>query len=222
MTVVPAAPVGTIVTWQLDTVALTPERVHGDPVKVVGGDVPVLLTATVPRGAEAVPATDVSLTNDVHVTVWPLDTEVGEHVTTVEVVLRLTVTVFPAVGPLPACAVSATAAVYVPLAVTVPELVGANVTLQLEVVALTLANVHGDPVKLPVAVPPFVNATVPSGALAVPAVEVSLANPVHVMTCETTTVAGVHETAVEVVLRLTVTVFPAVGPLPLCEVSVDV
>ena len=117
---------------------------------------------------------------------------------------------------------SVTAAVYVPLAVTVPELVGVNVTLQLEVVALTLANVHGEPVKLPVAVPPFVNATVPVGALAVPASEVSFTNPVHVITWETTTVAGVHETAVEVVLRLTVTVFPAVGPLPLCEVSADV
>src|SRR5207245_9820196 len=98
MTVVPAAPVGTNVTWQLDTVALTPERVHGDPVKVVGGDVPVLLTATVPRGADAVPATDVSLTSDVHVTVWPLDTEVGERVSTVELVLRLTVMALPTVG----------------------------------------------------------------------------------------------------------------------------
>ena len=77
---------------------------------------------------------------------------------------------------------SVTAAVYVPLAVTVPELVGVNVTLQLEVVALTLANVHGEPVKLPVAVPPFVNATVPVGALAVPASEVSFTNPVHVIT----------------------------------------
>ena len=53
---------------------------------------------------------------------------------------------------------------------TVPALVGLNVTLQLDVVALTLANVQGDPVKDPAAVPPFVNATVPSGALAVPAV----------------------------------------------------
>src|SRR2546428_8920745 len=99
MTVVPAAPVGTIVTWQLDTVALTPERVHGDPVKVVGGDVQVLLTATVPRGAEAVPAADVFLTNDEHVTVWPLDSEVGEHVTKDAVVLRLQVMVLHAVSP---------------------------------------------------------------------------------------------------------------------------
>jgi hypothetical protein len=102
----------------------------------------------------------------------------------------------------------------VPLAITVPDAVGLNVTLQLEVVALTLARVHGVPVNDPVAVPPFVNATLPSGALAVPAAEVSLTNPVHVMTCETTTVAGVHETAVVVVLRVTVTVLPAVGPLP--------
>jgi len=70
----------------------------------------------------------------------------------------------------------------VPLAITVPALVGLNVTVQLEVVALTDANVQGDPVKLPVAVPPLVNATVPSGADAVPAAEVSLTNPVQVTT----------------------------------------
>ena len=97
---------------------------------------------------------------------------------------------------------------------TVPAFVGLKVTLQLEVVALTLANVQGDPVKDPAAVPPLVNATVPRGAEAVPATEVSFTNPVQVMTCETTTVAGVHETAVEVVRRVTVTVLPAVGPLP--------
>lgn len=62
---------------------------------------------------------------------------------------------------------------------TVPDAVGLNVTLQLEVVALTDASVHGVPVKLPVAVPPLVNATVPRGADAVPATEVSLTNPVQ-------------------------------------------
>ncbi len=98
---------------------------------------------------------------------------------------------------------------------TVPALVGVKVTLQLEVVALTLARVHGEPVNDPVAVPPLVKATVPSGADAVPASEVSLTNPVHVITWATTTVAGVQDTAVDVVLRLTVTVLPAVGPLPL-------
>jgi len=64
--------------------------------------------------------------------------------------------------------------------VTVPDAVGLNVTLQLEVVALTDASVHGVPVKLPVAVPPLVNATVPRGEDAVPAAEVSLTNPVQV------------------------------------------
>jgi len=64
--------------------------------------------------------------------------------------------------------------------VTVPDAVGLNVTLQLEVVALTLARVHGDPVNVPIAVPPLVNATVPSGALAAPATEVSFTNPVQV------------------------------------------
>src|SRR6266849_7849196 len=98
---------------------------------------------------------------------------------------------------------------------TVPALVGVKVTLQLEVVALTLARVHGEPMNDPAAVPPLVNATVPSGALAVPAAEVSFTNPVHVVACETTIAVGEHVTAVEVVLRLTVTVLPAVGPLPL-------
>ncbi len=62
-----------------------------------------------------------------------------------------------------------------------PELVGVKVTLQLEVVALTAAKVQGEPVKLPVAVPPLVKATVPRGAEAVPADEVSLTNPVQVV-----------------------------------------
>ena len=62
----------------------------------------------------------------------------------------------------------------------VPDDVGVIVTLQLDVVALTLANVHGDPMNEPVAVPPLVNATVPRGAEAVPAAEVSLTNPVQV------------------------------------------
>jgi len=89
------------------------------------------------------------------------------------------------------------------------------VTLQLEVVALTLARVQGEPVNDPAAVPPFVNATVPSGALAVPAADVSFTNPVHVVACETMIADGEQLTAVDVVLRLTVTVLPAVGPLPL-------
>src|SRR5713101_9912593 len=98
---------------------------------------------------------------------------------------------------------------------TVPTLVGVNVTLQLDVVALTPANVQGEPVNDPDAVPPLVNATVPSGADAVPAAEVSFTNPVHVVACETTIVVGEHVTAVDVVRRVTVTVLLAVGPLPL-------
>jgi len=78
--------------------------------------------------------------------------------------------------------------------------------VQLRVVALTTANVQGDPVKEPVAVPPLVNAIDPAGADAVPAAEVSLANPVQLTTWATTTVVGVQETDVEVVLRVTVTV----------------
>ncbi len=89
-----------------------------------------------------------------------------------------------------------------------PELVGLNVTLQLEVVALTAARVHGEPVKLPVAVPPLVKATVPRGALAVPAEEVSFTKPVQVITWETTTAEGEQVTTVDVVRKVTVTVLP--------------
>jgi hypothetical protein len=64
---------------------------------------------------------------------------------------------------------------------TVPEDVGLNVTLQLETVALTAARVQGEPVNDPDAVPPFVKATVPRGADAVPAAEVSRTNPVQVV-----------------------------------------
>ena len=64
---------------------------------------------------------------------------------------------------------------------TVPAPVGLNVTVQLEVVALTLANVQGDPVNVPVAVPPLVKATVPRGADAVPATDVSFTNPVQLV-----------------------------------------
>ena len=85
--------------------------------------------------------------------------------------------------------------------------------MQLDVVALTLANVQGDPVNDPVAVPPFVKATVPRGALAVPAAEVSLTNPVQLIDCATTTVDGEHDTAVDVVRRVTVTVLLVLGPL---------
>ena len=104
---------------------------------------------------------------------------------------------------------------YVPLAMTVPVLVGVNVTLQLDVVALTLAKVQGEPVNDPVAVPLLVNATVPSGADAVPAAEVSFTNAVQLVVCPTAMDAGEQVTAVEVVLRLTVTVLLVLGPLPL-------
>ncbi len=87
--------------------------------------------------------------------------------------------------------------------------------MQLEVVEFTAARVHGDPVKLPVAVPPLVNATVPRGAEAVPAEEVSFTKPVQVVAWDTTMADGEQDTAVDVVLNVTVTVLPAVGPLPL-------
>jgi hypothetical protein len=98
---------------------------------------------------------------------------------------------------------------------TVPEVLGMIVAEQLEVVELTLARVHGVPEKVPVAEPALVNATVPSGALVVPAVELSFTNAVHVTVCPTATEFGVQLTIVKVLRRLTVTVLPAVGPLPL-------
>ena len=98
------------------------------------------------------------------------------------------------------------------LAITVPAPVGAKVTTQLEVVALRLASVHGLPVKLPAAVPPFVKATDPRGAEAVPA-EVSFTKPVQLMDWETTAEDGVHVAAVVVGRLLTVTVLLVLGPL---------
>jgi len=94
-------------------------------------------------------------------------------------------------------------------------LVGVNDAWQLEVVALTLASVHGLPEIVAVAVPVFVNATVPSGADAVPAADESFTKAVQVVACPVLTIVGEQVTAVVVVRRLTVTVFPAVGPLPL-------
>ena len=111
---------------------------------------------------------------------------------------------------------------YVPLAITVPCPVGVNVTMQLEAVVLTLASVQGDPVNDPVADPLFVKDTVPPGAEAVPAIDVSVIVAEQLMDWPTATELGEHVTAVEVVLRFTVTVFPAVGPLPLWAVSDDV
>src|SRR2546428_154415 len=88
---------------------------------------------------------------------------------------------------------------------TVPDAVGLNVTVQLDVVALTPANVHGDPVNDPVAVPVCVNATVPAGADAVPAAEVSLTNAVQLVAWDTTIADSEQVTVVVVVLLLTVT-----------------
>ena len=76
---------------------------------------------------------------------------------------------------------------------------------QLAVVALIVVNVHGDPLKLPVAVPVLLKLTVPAGVEAVPAA-VSFTNAVQLVDCATTMVVGEHEMLVEVVLRVTVTV----------------
>ena len=62
-----------------------------------------------------------------------------------------------------------------------PDVVGAIEAEQLDVVALIPVKLHGVPVNVPVAVPEFVNATVPAGALAVPAAEVSLTKEVQLV-----------------------------------------
>src|SRR2546428_645631 len=94
---------GMIVTEQLEVVLLTPARVHGVPVNDPAA-VPVLVNASVPPGADAVPV-EVSFTSAVQLTVCPTSAEDGEHITAVLVVLRPTVTVL-LVPELPLCAAS--------------------------------------------------------------------------------------------------------------------
>jgi len=79
--------------------------------------------------------------------------------------------------------------------ITVPELVGLNVTVQLETVVFMLTKVQGEPVYDPVEVPVLAHANVPPGEEAVPDA-VSLTNPVQLIDCATTTVDGVHEAVV--------------------------
>ena len=62
-----------------------------------------------------------------------------------------------------------------------PEPVGLNDAEQLAVVALIVVNVHGDPLKLPVAVPVLLKLTVPAGVEAVPTPAVSLTNAVQLV-----------------------------------------
>ena len=101
-----------------------------------------------------------------------------------------------------------------------PEELGVTDTKQLEVVALTVDNVQGDPLSVAVAVPTFVNETVPAGAL--PPSVTSLTNAVHVVDWATTIAFGAQDTTVEVPRRLTVTVLLVAGPLPACTPSVAV
>src|SRR5260370_42562652 len=99
---------------------------------------------------------------------------------------------------------------------TVPAAEPVNVTLQ-----LPATRVHGLGVpRLPVPVT-IANSTVPAGVLAVPAAAVSVTVAVHVDAWLMKT-GVVHETAVDVVRRLTVIVFEVVGPLPACTESLAV
>jgi hypothetical protein len=78
-------------------------------------------------------------------------------------------------------------------------------TEQLEVVALIATRVHGLGVlKVPAA--GVLKRTVPAGALAVPAAEVSFTNAVHDDAWLTTTEAGLQTTVVDVVRRVTIRV----------------
>ena len=79
------------------------------------------------------------------------------------------------------------------------------VTPQLAELAVGVPRVHGEPVKVPVAV--VVNATVPVGALATPLV-VSVTVAVHVVGELTLTDAGEQSTTVVVACVVTVTEFP--------------
>ena len=99
-----------------------------------------------------------------------------------------------------------------PATVAVPAAEPVKVTLQ-----LPETNVHGfgaprEPVPVTMA-----NKTVPAGVLAVPAA-VSVTVAVHVDAWLMKT-GVVHETAVDVVRRLTVIVFEVVGPLPAWTLS---
>jgi len=114
--------------------------------------------------------------------------------------------------------VSDAATLYVALAIIVPELDGTIVAWQLAVVALTVVKVQGVPLNVPVAVPVFVNATVPAGVLAVPAAAASLTNAVQVTVCPVDTDVGVHETTVVVGRKVTLTVL-LVPELFACAVS---
>ena len=80
-----------------------------------------------------------------------------------------------------------------------------KLTEQLEVVEFTLTRVHGFGV-LNVPAAGVLKRTVPPGALAVPAAEVSLTKAVHDDAWLTTTDEGVQTTVVEVVRLLTVRV----------------
>ncbi len=89
---------------QVEVVAFRLARVQGEPVKDPAA-LPVLVKAAVPRGAEAVPADVVSLTKTKQLVAWLTTTAEGEHVTSVEVVRRVTVTVL-LVPELPVCTLS--------------------------------------------------------------------------------------------------------------------
>jgi len=83
--------VGVIDAEQLAVVELTVVKLHGVPMNVPA-TVPLFVNATVPAGVEAEPAADVSFTKAVQVTDCPMTALAGMHVTVVEVVRRLTVT----------------------------------------------------------------------------------------------------------------------------------
>ena len=100
--------VGVRVAKQLEVVAFTVVKLHGEPVNEPP-EMPVLVNATVPPGVDAVPVA-VSLTVAVQVVACPTRTEAGEHTTVVVVDLppeTVTVLLVPLL-PLWAVSVAAT------------------------------------------------------------------------------------------------------------------
>jgi len=88
---------------------------------------------------------------------------------------------------------------------------------QLAVVALTVVNVHGDPLNEPADVPVCVKATAPAGVEAVPAA-VSLTKAVQLVDSPIDIEVGVQLTVVVVPRRVIVTML-LVPLLALCAVS---
>jgi hypothetical protein len=195
MTSDPAAP-GVKLEEQLDVVVLIATRLHG--LGLLNVPAAGVLKRTVPAGALAVPAAEVSFTKAVHDEAWLTTTEAGVQ-TTVVVVVRL----FTVRLNVLELAVWESLGVYAPVITSVPEAEGVKLAEQLEVVELTATSVHGFGL-LNVPAAGVLNKTVPAGVVG--DVVVSFTNAVQDVAWLTTTVLGLQVTVVEVPPALTVRV----------------